>query len=104
MREGGARFECRSPVAVKHDETSISNPPPAGLSEGSSSRRGDEKDGNDDGGDGGSPTIVNGEGVEEDFAEQQRRMMRVALARHMKRELIESEQDRLTKVRGEFVF
>lgn len=41
---------------------------------------------------------MNGEGVEEDFAEQQRRMMRVALARHMKRELIESEQDRLTKV------
>ena len=38
--------------------------------------------------------------MEEDFAEQQRRMMRVALARHMKRELIESEQDRLTKVRS----
>lgn len=36
--------------------------------------------------------------MDEDFAEQQRRMMRVALARHMKRELIESEQDRLTKV------
>ncbi len=42
---------------------------------------------------------MNGEGVEEDFAEEQRRMMRVALARHMKRELIESEQDRLSKVR-----
>lgn len=42
--------------------------------------------------------VVNGERVEEDFAEEQRRMMRVALARHMKRELIEGEQDRLTKV------
>lgn len=67
-----------------------------GLTGGSSSRRGDEKDGDD--GDGDAPIIVNGQGVEEDFAEQQRRMMRVALARHMKRELIESEQDRLTKV------
>lgn len=42
---------------------------------------------------------MNGERVEEDFADEQRRMMRVALARHMKRELIEGEQDRLTKVK-----
>eukprot|EP00752_Nemacystus_decipiens_P011224 g9974.t1 len=68
-----------------------------------SSRRGDEKDAGDvdGGGDGGAPIIVSGEGVEEDFAEQQRRMMRVALAQHMKRELIESEQDRLAKVQAE---
>lgn len=71
-------------------------PPPSGLPGGSSRRHGDDK-GGDDGNDG-APIVVNGEGVEEDFAEQQRRMMRVALARHMKRELIENEQDRLTKV------
>lgn len=59
-------------------------------------RRGHEKD--EDEGSGGATVVANGKGVEEDFAEQQRRMMRVALARHMKRELIENEQDRLTKV------
>ena len=44
--------------------------------------------------------VVNGETVEEDFAEEQRRSLRVALAQDMKRELIKGEQDRLTKVRG----
>eukprot|EP00903_Cladosiphon_okamuranus_P009751 g9270.t2 len=71
----------------------------AATREGGSDRRGDEKGGDD--GDGAAPIVVSGDGVEEDFAEQQRRMMRVALARHMKRELIESEQDRLTKVQAE---
>ena len=42
--------------------------------------------------------VVDGEGVEEDFAEEQRRNMRVALAQDMKRELIEGEHDRFTKV------
>lgn len=43
--------------------------------------------------------VADGEGVQkEDFAEEQRHTMRVALARRMKRELIDSEQDRLTRV------
>jgi len=41
------------------------------------------------------PSVVNGE---EDFADEQRRAMRMALARRMKRELVETERDRLTKV------
>lgn len=35
---------------------------------------------------------------EEDLADEQRRVMRMALARRMKRELVETERDRLTKV------
>eukprot|EP00904_Undaria_pinnatifida_P009501 jgi/Undpi1/5681/HiC_scaffold_2.g00955.m1 len=42
--------------------------------------------------------VVNGETVEEDFAEEQRRSLRVALAQDMKRDLIKGEQDRLTKL------
>ena len=42
--------------------------------------------------------VVNGENVEEDFADEQRRSMRVALARRMKHELVQSEHNRLAKV------
>lgn len=46
----------------------------------------------------GALLVVNGDRVEEDFAEEQRQAMRVALAQRMKRELIESEQERFAKV------
>lgn len=64
----------------------------------SSGRRGVTNDEKGVSVDSGDAIVVSGERVEEDFAEEQRRMMRVALARHMKRELIETEQERLTKV------
>ncbi|CAN0348401.1 unnamed protein product, partial [Ectocarpus sp. 8 AP-2014] len=70
-----------------------SSPASGAAAQEGSGRRGD--------GGGDAAFIVNGEGVEEDFADEQRRMMRVALARHMKRELLESEQERLTKVQAE---
>ncbi|CBN77193.1 conserved unknown protein [Ectocarpus siliculosus] len=72
---------------------STSSSPASGAAAQGSGRRAD--------GGGDAAIIVNGEGVEEDFADEQRRMMRVALARHMKRELLESEQERLTKVQAD---
>ncbi|CAM9348904.1 unnamed protein product [Scytosiphon promiscuus] len=66
----------------------------------SSGRRGVTKDEKSRGSDSGDAIVVNGDRVEEDFAEEQRRMMRVALTRHMKRELIETEQERLTQVQA----